>query len=544
MNVRVVVVGGPNRGATYFLDEGENTLGRAPENQVVLASTQVSKKHCSIVCNGGKAELRDLGSSNGTFVNGVLAKKKLLQSRDKISVGPFVLEVLLPTPSVSMVVPGVSTSSAVPGLGGDAYSSDSVVPPVNIDPSHFKLEAEEPKSLVGKYKKKFDDVFLPVVYDFYERTDYVTMLIVVFAIYTILALGFTVYPVLQRSREEVLRQAESQALYISQILSDLNRQAILEKREGSLTTAFADSEVNVKEAIVANLEGRIMAPGSRLNEAYNNPNFLKYKDLLQKRQNLWGKPRIIRRVEEEEVIAFTPIMVMSPTKGINVPGAIATVVYSTSSLALDTGTISAVYLEALFWSGALGVVFLYILYAFTHKPLEKLADDMDKVLKGEADSVEKKYRNDIIDKVIDSVNSALSRISRKTDGGSEDISSGDTEGLIISNLMNAIEYTISKVSHSTLLLDPELRVRSANPPFEELTGIRGALGEVIDSVSRDESFPSLIREMVEKSAMAGNEGVQEDYDFPSGFHKITCIALSGVPGRPEAYLFIFEKQGD
>ena len=80
--------------------------------------------------------------------------------------------------------------------------------------------------------------------------------------------------------------------------------------------------------------------------------------------------------------------------------------------------------------------------------------------------------------------------------------------------------------------------------FEELTGIRGAQGEVIDTVSRDESFPALLKEMVEKSLSAGNEGIDEDYDFPSGQHRIHAVALAGVPGRPESYLFLFQKQGD
>ena len=95
-----------------------------------------------------------------------------------------------------------------------------------------------------------------------------------------------------------------------------------------------------------------------------------------------------------------------------------------------------------------------------------------------------------------------------------------------------------------LFLDTELRVKMVNPAFEELTGIRDAQGEVIDTVSRDESFPALIKELAEKSNEAGNEGVQELYDFNSGAHQIRCVGLSGMPGRPEAYLYLFEKEGE
>lgn len=531
MSAKLLVISGPNRGATYFLQEGETSLGRGAECEIVLASTQVSKKHCALVYQNRKVELRDLGSSNGTFVNGVLAKKKLLQNRDRISLGPFVLEVLLPTVAVAKVAPDAFASAG--GSGAGAAN-------ITIDPGQFKME-EEPKSLFAKYHKKFDDVFLPVVYDFYERVDYPTLFVVMFSIYTFLNLGFTVYPVLQRSREEVLRQAEQQALYISNQVAYLNRQAILEGKEGGLVTDFAESEVHVKEVVVVNMEGRIMAPGARLNEAYNNTVFLKYKDLLQKNQNLWGKTQHKRLVEAEEVIAFTPIMVLSKTKGINVPGAISVVIYSTSQISLDPGTIGTIYFEALAWSALLGVVFLYLVYQVSNKPLHKLNDDLDKALRGEADAVEKKYQNEIIDALIDRINSALSRIP-KSKGSTEDAAAAnDTEQVIVNNMMRSLEYVSSKANHPMMMMDTENRVKLTNEAFEELTGIRGGQGEVIDTVCRDESLPALLKEIAGKAVDAGNEGVQEDYDFPSGGHKIHGIALSGLPGKVEAYLFLFEK---
>jgi hypothetical protein len=535
MPIKLVVVAGPNRGATYFLEEGETSLGRGAESTIVLASGQVSKKHCAVVVSGKKAEVRDLGSSNGTFTNGVLTKRKLLANHDRISVGPFVLEVVMPE---VLAVPPPSS------FGSGAATDNGYVPPPTIDAGMLKMD-EEPKGIVAKYKKKFDDVFLPVLYDFYERTEYMNLLIIMFAVYSVINLGFTVYPVLQRSREEVLRQAEHQAMYISNQLAFLNRTAIMEGKEAALMTEFAESEVNVKEVVLSNLEGRIMAPGSRLNEAYNNPYFVKYKDRLQRVQSLWGKPFTIRVADREEVYVFTPVMVMSKTKGINVPAAIATVIYSTSTIALDSGTIMSVYLEALFWSGALGVVFLYLLFSVSHKPIEHLTEEMDKALKGEQEAVPKKYKNDIIDRLIDMVNSALGRISREGGGGAtEESPGGDTERMIIDNLMASVDFIAGTSKHPILLLDTEMRVKKTNDAFDELTGIRGATGEVIDSVSRDESFPALIRDLMGKAQEAGNDGASEPYDFNSGAHNIRCIGVAGFPGRPEAYLFFFEKEGD
>ncbi|HEY8278596.1 MAG TPA: FHA domain-containing protein [Bdellovibrionota bacterium] len=531
MNIRLLVIAGPNRGATYFLDDGETSFGRGSDAGVVLASSQVSKKHFALVCNHGKAEVKDLGSSNGTFVNGVLTKKKLLQNHDKISVGPFVMEVLIPEVVKAVAAPAAAAAGGP--VGGIA-----------VEEGQFKLEEDAPKGLVARYWKKFDDVFLPVMYDFYEKLDYPTLISLMFTVYVVLSLGFAVYPVLQRSREEVMREAEHQAMYISEQVAFINRQAINEKREGVLITDFAERETHVKEVVVANMEGRILAPGQRLNEAYNNPVFLSYRSKLDKNQNMWGKTRVARNVDAEEIYAFTPVMILSPTKGIQVPGAISMVTYSTASLALDPGTVGSVYLEALFWSAVVGVIFLYLLYRVTHRPLEKLSEDMDKVLKGDAESVEKKYRNDVVDNLIDNVNAALGRIPKADGKQKEETDQGNTEGVIINNMMRSIEYLAMNAKHPMMMIDTEGKITHVTNTFEELTGIRGANGETIETVSRDESFPALVREMMSKAPDAAAEGVHEDYEFNAGTHKIHGYALSGLPGKIEAFLFLFEKLGD
>ena len=47
-----------------------NTLGRHPNNSIQLLDRIVSKEHCTIESRSGRYVLRDLGSLNGTFING------------------------------------------------------------------------------------------------------------------------------------------------------------------------------------------------------------------------------------------------------------------------------------------------------------------------------------------------------------------------------------------------------------------------------------------------------------------------------------------
>ena len=55
----------------YPLKTGVNTIGRMPDNDVVLEDAYVSRRHCAILVHAGDTcELHDVASKNGTFLNG------------------------------------------------------------------------------------------------------------------------------------------------------------------------------------------------------------------------------------------------------------------------------------------------------------------------------------------------------------------------------------------------------------------------------------------------------------------------------------------
>jgi pSer/pThr/pTyr-binding forkhead associated (FHA) protein len=68
------------------------TIGRDPSNQLQLLDNKVSRRHAQIVDEGGSFVIEDLGSKNGTFVNGILInKRQALKDSDEIKLGDTVL---------------------------------------------------------------------------------------------------------------------------------------------------------------------------------------------------------------------------------------------------------------------------------------------------------------------------------------------------------------------------------------------------------------------------------------------------------------------
>lgn len=90
MATLVLLQGGEAK--TFVIDSDETVLGRHPECSVHLESNMVSRKHARVLREGVRHYLEDLGSGNGTTVNGQqVTAKTLLNHEDRIKMGPILL---------------------------------------------------------------------------------------------------------------------------------------------------------------------------------------------------------------------------------------------------------------------------------------------------------------------------------------------------------------------------------------------------------------------------------------------------------------------
>ena len=73
------------------LNQGTTTIGRTSTNDIPVENLAISRRHAEIVREQGRFLLRDLHSSNGTFVNGVRVTEKELHNGDAILIGKHTL---------------------------------------------------------------------------------------------------------------------------------------------------------------------------------------------------------------------------------------------------------------------------------------------------------------------------------------------------------------------------------------------------------------------------------------------------------------------
>jgi pSer/pThr/pTyr-binding forkhead associated (FHA) protein len=88
-------ISGKYQGGEFPLKmEKQIVIGRSSELDMVLVEDMVSRKHAKITVQNGKITIEDLGSTNGTFVNGEKIKQARLKEGDRILIGTSILKLI------------------------------------------------------------------------------------------------------------------------------------------------------------------------------------------------------------------------------------------------------------------------------------------------------------------------------------------------------------------------------------------------------------------------------------------------------------------
>lgn len=107
------------------LKPGINRFGRSEGNDHLLKHPEVSERHCEILVENSFVMVRDLGSTNGTFIDQQQIKEAALYSGQTLQIGP--VEMILDAPPVVVAIPELPAISRpvvpTPGMLSDGYAS-------------------------------------------------------------------------------------------------------------------------------------------------------------------------------------------------------------------------------------------------------------------------------------------------------------------------------------------------------------------------------------------------------------------------------------
>lgn len=95
MNVRLVMFTQSGERRDFVIEKGKSTIGRNNECAVQIKLGVISRRHCQITVRDGKVKVRDLGSSNGTYVNNRRVQEATVGAGETLTVGPVIFTVVI-----------------------------------------------------------------------------------------------------------------------------------------------------------------------------------------------------------------------------------------------------------------------------------------------------------------------------------------------------------------------------------------------------------------------------------------------------------------
>ena len=134
---KLVVLSAGFNGRTHDLNVDKTTIGRVEDNTFQLADPSVSSHHCEIVLRGSDVVIHDLGSTNGSFINGEKVSESVLKPGQTLKLGQIELQLvpegapmpaMKPAPAPAPGAPSAPAPAPAPSPQKQKMDSTMVVP--------------------------------------------------------------------------------------------------------------------------------------------------------------------------------------------------------------------------------------------------------------------------------------------------------------------------------------------------------------------------------------------------------------------------------
>ena len=99
-------------GRAHELNVDRTTIGRVEDNTFQIADPSVSSHHCEVLLRGGEILIRDLNSTNGTFINDAPITESVLKPGQKLRLGQIELKLETEGAAPATAAPGAAPAAA------------------------------------------------------------------------------------------------------------------------------------------------------------------------------------------------------------------------------------------------------------------------------------------------------------------------------------------------------------------------------------------------------------------------------------------------
>lgn len=534
------LLSGPQAGLITPLSSGRNLIGRAPQCAIRLNHPGISKEHCEITIQQSQIQIKDLGSSNGTFVNGVRIQSGLVRLGDKIGLHDLYFDIIASIPQMSNVsqFPNAYPNAPHPVMMGNTALQTDQFPQMQQHPSATPAGNPNPlvqqgfvQGLISHFQEYMERVALPGVYRLPQLMEFKSVLLLFTAAFIFVVTVLSMFPMIQITKASIMNESKRRALSLARTLAQVNQQTLLQGSYNSLSTHSAETEDGVKQAlIVQQNDGMVLAPASRQGQTPNLP-FVHSARKEMKSQ--------VGEIDSNTIGASFPIGGFDPNTGDTVVKAHAIIIYDIGSLAFDDGRAISLFMQTLIIASLVGLIIFYFMYKLIEYPIASLNAQLDEALRQKADSLEVKFQFPALQNLIGNINSLLTRY----------LQGGDSPSANVTPENPGREYDAEKflelIHESALALKGDGTLLAGNSSFEQLTRINIASmkGQGTSSLP-DMALQQNIDFLINKAKEVPQSRHTDQLEFNGNTYQIHCQAFTSLGGQIEFFIVILTRSSE
>jgi len=142
---KLVVLSAGFNGRTHELNVDKTTIGRVDDNTFQIADASVSSHHCEIILRGNDVVIHDLGSTNGSFINGEKISESVLKPGQTLKLGQIELQLV---PEGAPIPTSASTAGAsakpAPAVAQQRKMDSTMVVPRGVNLNELSADGTRP----------------------------------------------------------------------------------------------------------------------------------------------------------------------------------------------------------------------------------------------------------------------------------------------------------------------------------------------------------------------------------------------------------------
>jgi hypothetical protein len=527
--LELIIIRGPaNEGKVYSIALGQSfTIGRSSDCSIVLPSSGVSKQHCSITpLNSLRIEIEDLGSANGTFVNGLLIKKHVIKPGDSITVHQFTLQLRKQAPQLVVASPPREAAQPVYQMPSGGFSASGMATIGSVtDSSEDANASRQDGNVIYNW---FENNIFPIADRLSARTSLIPLIFGSVLIWSVLVSIFSVNPFKNRANFRIQDQSIEVARLYARQIARLNLDAIIEQRYSGLVTQLDSKRGQtpgiVEAMIIDRVNAQILAPPEKLGQALPSDSPAA-AIAVSKDVEYVG-------VDENSNTAFVVVPIVVGTPEGNKAVASAYVRFNYLENQFSFASVLDQMLNSILISLTFGWVLFAFLYRWTEGSLQRSADAIQQALKSGDTSISFPVKSRGAENLAQEIGYALAKT-----GGSSSQPSGMDAGT------QSSEWAISAVNNTggaAAALDGKLTILAWNPRMAQILNIQEsvAVGAEISQASRDVAFESTVRDLAQEAVLLPWRNASRQIEM-SGRPQMISVVFGG-----SAFLVNVDSLGD